>query len=147
MHAIRLSSRKIYRHRLERFVTRKIRIEGSDISRNSKQAFTHRLDRKWTMYLLLNHEVSPSRLTWFCTPNRTLCLRIARNFQVLHVLENTLTVGLAVSMLLLLRIESCISRPSFLTVPCMEVAGKPQGASTMYLIHVIMNYLRLCSSL
>ena len=56
------------------------------------------------MYLLLNHEVSPSRLTWFCTPNRILCLRIARNFQVLHVLKNTLTAGLAVSMLHLLRI-------------------------------------------
>jgi hypothetical protein len=76
------------------------------------------------MYLLLNHEVSPSWLTWFCTPNRTICLRIPRNFQVLHVLENTLTAGLAVSMLHLLR----ISRPSFLTIPCyMEVAGKPKG--------------------
>ena len=128
MHVIRLSSQKIYRPRPEWFATRKIRKECSDISGDSKQAFTHSLDRKWTMYLLLNHEISPSWFPWFCTPNRTLCLRIDRNFQVLQVLENTLTAGLAVSMFRLLRIESCISRPSFLTVPCyMEVAGKPKG--------------------
>jgi hypothetical protein len=60
--------------------------------------------------------------------NRTLCLRIAIDFQVLHVLENTLTARLDVRMLHLLSIDSCISRPNFLTVPSyMELAGKSQG--------------------